>query len=207
MEPRYMIRAAATALSLATATGAFGQSASFSNPFSASVAAYGFFGLSGLQFIGGGNESGVLLGFGMVLADLATGGSLPGLSHGVEISTLNLTGTGAGWGVDQLRGAVHVQEGNHRVTALAGLARTRTPATDEYGYTFGLRYSYAPSTGTPPVQDTVAAGQSGGGETTSGPDGYPLRSPAGPQIFIQADYNDTGTYRTTQTTFGFSLNF
>ena len=77
-----------------------------------------------------------------------------------------------------------------RLSAMAGLARSRFPGFSEVGYSVGARVS---------VQ-LGGASMAGGGE-------YPQSQASGASLFGQADYNDTGAIRTRDVVFGIRYDF
>ncbi len=183
--------ALALALALGGASGASAQSEPTSpEPPILENLRYAIVAATAVQFAGGGMEHGFLLGLGYIMG---TGGigSMPNLSYGAEVDTINMTGPGAGWGIDRVRAAVHSEQGKVRVSAMGGLARTRAPGGfSELGYSFGLRISTTNSVSNTGTVEFIGA------------DGQPR-----PVLFIQADLNDTGTYRTTDLAFGFEMKF
>ncbi len=200
------------------------------------VGAYALVGGSLVDFAGGGLERAFVIGGGLIMGALGPGsGPFSQASYGVEVDSVNMTGTGSGWGIDRVRGAIHGGSASVRYSALAGLARTRSPFGSETGYSVGLRVHVYPqgmqqlqgSTG----DEVIAPGNIE--ETLHGipamthEDGKPpispvydsnplyqgyksnqsMPMPSGPSLFIQADYNDTGTYRTRDVSIGFMIRF
>ncbi len=247
------IRRTCATLALSAAIGAAGASATSAQdlppPTSFSlglVGAYALVGGSLVDFVGGGLERAFLIGGGLIMGAIGPGsGPLSQASYGVEVDSVNMTGTGSGWGIDRVRGAVHGGSASVRYTALAGLARTRGPFGSETGYSVGLRvniYLSEPTvkedTGIPPqymnfykayqreqeasdaafevamprdtADDLLYPREGGARFKLSHPSTQfdQLASPPpGPSLFIQADYNDTGTFRTRDLGFGLSIRF
>ncbi len=144
------LRRACATLALSAAIGAAGVSpaaARKATPFklsdttsSQTPIGYAFLHAAALSFSGGGRETGWLFGAGVMLGTLGgASSSFPELSYGIELDSLNLTGTGAGWGIEQLRGVIRAHLGNQMVVSvLAGPARLRTPFSSETGLSLGL---------------------------------------------------------------------
>lgn len=140
------LRRACATLALSAAIGAAGgaaasaQSMPLSGSFSRGVIGYAFARAAVLDFVGGGQESGYLLGAGLMLGTLGgASSSFPELSYGIELDSLNLTGTGTGWGVDRLRGVVRTKLDNRiSLSFLLGPARLRMPLTSATGFSAGL---------------------------------------------------------------------
>ena len=192
LKPRLAGPALALAVTLSGVSDASAQPAPLSPAEQSALndILYAFAAATALEFVGGGLEHGFILGMGFIMG-AAGGGSLPDLSYGAELDTINLTGPGAGWGVDRVRAVVHSDQGNVRVSAMAGLARTRAlGGFAEIGYSAGLR-----------IETTFTSRNTGTIEFI-GADGQPR-----PVLFVQADYNNTGTYRTTDVSFGIKLDF
>ncbi len=248
------IRRACATLALSAAIGTAGATAASAQDLSPPptsfslglVGAYALVGGSLVDFVGGGLERAFVIGAGLVMGAASPGsGPFAQLSYGIEADSINMTGTGSGWGIDRVRGAVHGGSASVRYTALAGLARTRGPFGSETGYSVGLRvniYLSEPtvqeSTGIPPQymnfykayqrgqeasdaafevtmprnadDDVIFAREGGPGFKISNPATQfdQLASPPpGPSLFLQANYNDTGTFRTRDLGFGISIRF
>ncbi len=233
------IRRTCATLALSAAIGAAGASAASAQdlppPTSFSlglVGAYALVGGSLVDFVGGGLERAFLIGGGLIMGAASPGsGPFSQLSYGIEADSINMTGTGSGWGIDRVRGAVHGGSASVRYTALAGIARTRGPFGSETGFSVGLRVHVYPQ-GMQQLQgnagnEVIAPGNIEetlhGIPPKTGEDGKPPLSPvydmplyeshesmpmpSGPSLFLQADYNDTGTFRTRDLGFGLSIRF
>ncbi len=152
-------RAACSALALGLALslgGAGGAAAQSSLPFSMDPSmAFGYYAYLGpalVNFLGGGQENAVLLGFG-VRAPVSGGGSLPNASAGIEAEMAAFTGPGAGWGIQRVRAVYQLEPVERmRISVAGGYGRIHDNlGNSEAGASFGVRAEYA-------LSDALAVG-------------------------------------------------